>query len=553
MELLHEGNLETFYYSFTFKPLKNGEGKVWGILSSATDVTALVLSKQARIQEELTARNEQQKLVSLVENSADMIGVSNLEGNVIYLNKAGQELIGATSFEDCLRPSSDYFAAADLIKFQDEITASIAASGKWSGEIHYQNFQTGELIPCFINAFIIPDTVTGIPSSMASVTRDLRPELAAQKALADSEALLRNITTAAPAGLWMTDLDGRLTYVNEIWVNWTQKSFDHHLKQGWRQSIAKEDFLQANQSFDADFKSRRFHKSQFRIIDNEGNIRWISRTGNPNYNSEGQFLGYIGACVDITELKQLQDQKDEFINIASHELRTPLTSLSASLQILQRGLEKSGDKATMTTFLQKANLHTGRLAGLINDLLDVTKIERGRLVLNKSSFFLPELIAESCEHLSLTGTHEIIITGDPGGELFADKDRIDQVLVNMINNAIKYAPDSKIIRTTITAKEKQVRVSVQDYGPGIAADQIPGIFDRYFRADADNKRFSGLGLGLYISREIIKRHGGKIGVDSVPGVGSTFWFTLPFNKVKAESGNNQMPAATLSSKSSQSF
>lgn len=543
MELLYEGSLQTFYYSFTFKPLKNEDGKVWGILSSATDVTALVLSKQARIQEELTAKNEQQKLVSLVENSADIIGVTNLEGNVTYLNKAGQELIGATSFEDCLRPSSDYFAAADLLKFQDEISTSIAASGKWSGEIHYQHFQTGELIPCFINAFIITDSLTGIPSAMASVTRDLRPELAAQKALADSEALLRNVTRAAPAGLWMTNQQGHLTYVNEIWVNWTQKPLVHHLKHGWRHSIAKEDLLQSSQSFDAEFKSRKSHKSQFRIIDNEGHIRWISRTGNPNYNSEGQFLGYIGACVDITELKQLQDQKDEFINIASHELRTPLTSLSASLQILQRGLEKSGDKATMATFLQKANLHTGRLAGLINDLLDVTKIERGKLVLNKSSFSLPELIAESCDHFRLTGTHQIIITGDPGAELFADKDRIDQVLVNMINNAIKYAPDSKIIRTMITANEKQVRVSVQDYGPGIAEDQIAGIFDRYFRADADNKRFSGLGLGLYISREIIKRHGGEIGVESVPGEGSTFWFTLPFNKVKSKPANPKMPVA----------
>jgi signal transduction histidine kinase len=128
------------------------------------------------------------------------------------------------------------------------------------------------------------------------------------------------------------------------------------------------------------------------------------------------------------------------------------------------------------------------------------------------------------------GKHSIHIQGDKELEIYADEHRIDQVIVNLVNNAVKYAPDSKDIFITIEKEQDQVKIAVRDDGPGISEDKIPHLFDRYYRVHSTGYQGSGLGLGLYICAEIIKRHGGEIGVESELGKGSTFWFTLPLQQ-----------------------
>ncbi|EHQ30317.1 PAS domain-containing sensor histidine kinase [Mucilaginibacter paludis] len=480
------------------------------------------------LRNEIALKKEQQNLITVVENSADMIVVTDLEGNVTYINKAGQQLIGADNIEECYKKALGYFMPDATHLLGKEVRPNMLKNGAWAGEIQCRHFKTGEAIPAWLNAFTVNDPATGEPIGFASVTRDMRAEKAAQQALAQSEELFRKITIASPAALWMTDINSQITYVNEVWINWTGYSLAEQLGAGWLKAVVEEDRTTAANKLTSDFERHKFHESQFRIKSTDGQLRYIICTGNPQYNTHGAFTGYIGACVDITELKQLQRQKDDFIGIASHELKTPVTSIKAYTQLLESMMRKKGDLKE-AGMISKMNVQINRLTMLIEDLLDVTKITSGRLQFHQTWFNFNQMMQEVVEDLQrTTAKHTLIEDFNADTEIYSDKDRVGQVLINLITNAIKYSPDSDeiIIRTAI--ENNEVQVSVQDFGIGIAQDKIDKVFEQFYRVSGDKEHtFPGLGLGLYISSEIIKREGGKIWVDSVEGKGSKFCFSLP--------------------------
>jgi signal transduction histidine kinase len=226
--------------------------------------------------------------------------------------------------------------------------------------------------------------------------------------------------------------------------------------------------------------------------------------------------------------KDLDEKKDEFIGVASHELKTPVTSIKAFTQILARRCEKTGDVDSFE-MLRKIDRHVNRLSEHINELLDITKISANELNLNLERFRLEGLIQEVVDETELgTTTHKIIRKVKCQAEVYADRERIRQVITNLIENAIKYSPRGENIIVELKCKNHSARLSVRDFGIGIPVDEQQKVFDRYYRSEnRSTENFSGLGLGLYISSEIIKQHGGKIRVKSKPNKGSTFYFNLP--------------------------
>ena len=245
------------------------------------------------------------------------------------------------------------------------------------------------------------------------------------------------------------------------------------------------------------------------------------------FDAEGNAYRFSGILQDVTDDFEMEKRKDEFISVASHELKTPITSLNASMQILQKLVKTEPVSDRVRTFVGKANNNLKKLLHLLDDLLNVTRLQQGQLAINKNRFNLAELVRDSCEHVNQDDRHEIVLSGDEELMVDADYRRIDQVLVNFINNAIKYSPQAKLIEVNIERIGADAKVSVRDFGIGIGPEKLPHLFDRYYRVDSLGHQFSGLGLGLYISAEIINLHNGKIGVVSERGEGSTFWFTLP--------------------------
>jgi signal transduction histidine kinase len=269
---------------------------------------------------------------------------------------------------------------------------------------------------------------------------------------------------------------------------------------------------------------------EYTIINPIDNVRRVVKAkGRAAFDEEGNAHRFSGILQDITDEYDIKVRKDEFISVASHELKTPITSLNASMQILQKLIKTELVTDKVRLFVGKASNNLNKLVHLLDDLLNVTKLQQGQLALNKTRFNLSELITDSCDHLSHTSNHEVEISGDKELMVYADYRRIDQVLVNLVNNAIKYSPQSNRIDISFVKDGDNAVVYVQDYGIGINPEKLPHLFDRYYRVDGLGHQFSGLGLGLYISSEIIKRHDGEIGVDSTWGEGSRFWFKLPID------------------------
>lgn len=225
------------------------------------------------------------------------------------------------------------------------------------------------------------------------------------------------------------------------------------------------------------------------------------------------------------EVKALNEKKDEFIGLASHELKTPLTSITGYLQILDR--LKSDDSSGK--FVTKTIHQVKRLTALVSDLLDVSKIEAGKLQLLREKFDIRATLDDAIELIQQSHTtHNITLNSSFDTlEIYGDPHRIEQVVINLLTNAIKYSYLANQVEVYLTGTANEVKVGIKDYGIGIAPEKLSQVFSRFYRVEELNPHISGLGIGLYISHEIISRHNGKLWVESELDKGSTFWFTLP--------------------------
>jgi two-component system sensor histidine kinase/response regulator len=226
------------------------------------------------------------------------------------------------------------------------------------------------------------------------------------------------------------------------------------------------------------------------------------------------------------ELQEAVKKKDEFISIASHELKTPLTTIKAYVQLLDRTI---GADDPTRTYVERTLLQVEKLDNLIVDLLDLSRIESGKLKFNKKAFAFEATLSNAVEMIRQTyPDYTILRKGTADVEVFGDETRIEQVIINYLTNAVKYSPDQKEVEIEAGVQpDGQVYVRVKDHGIGIRKEDHQHIFSKFYRAEEAASRFQGLGIGLYICAEIIRRHEGVYGVESEPGQGATFYFSVP--------------------------
>lgn len=264
----------------------------------------------------------------------------------------------------------------------------------------------------------------------------------------------------------------------------------------------------------------------------DGKIKHLQVNTAIIHNRSGEVIAVAAIINDITQQKEMEERKDDFVNMASHELKTPITSIKLFIDVLQRHLQKVND-AQGTKILENINKQTERLQTLVNDLLDVSRLQTGKLTFTKEIFRIDELIEEIIATIQSTIKKQVLTFAEKHKiSVYADRFRIYQVLTNLIDNAAKYSKEGKEIIVRLSKKDTNAIVSVQDFGIGIAQDQQKKIFERLYQVnDIKEKTFPGFGMGLYISKEIINRHNGSIWVDSEKNKGSIFYFTLPSRKI----------------------
>lgn len=262
-----------------------------------------------------------------------------------------------------------------------------------------------------------------------------------------------------------------------------------------------------------------------------GEEKWSHIKARPIKNNKGKVVTVVTIINDITQRKELERKKDDFISIASHELKTPVTSIKGYVHLLKKA-HKPRDEHVR--YLEKVELQVERLTNLIKDLLDLSVIRSEKLVFRNEKFEFSELAQEVVDDLQRTNTtHRIMLeTNGIKKVVSADRDKISQVLANIIMNAIKYSPGSDKVKVKLLESPEHVGVAVRDYGIGISHDEKDKIFDRFYRTkDARAKTYPGLGIGLYLSRQIVVKYNGKIWAETKRDQGTTFCFRLPAESI----------------------
>ncbi|MEO7961346.1 MAG: ATP-binding protein [Ginsengibacter sp.] len=270
------------------------------------------------------------------------------------------------------------------------------------------------------------------------------------------------------------------------------------------------------------------YQAEYPVLWPDGSQHWISASGKIMISDNGSGNRLIGITQDITPRIEFDKRKDEFLGVVSHELKTPLTSLKANLQLLER-YKDDPSNVIVPKLIDSSSRSAEKINKMVDELLNVQRFNDGNLPLEKTTFTIWHMLNICCNHVRIDGKHTLTVQGDEQLEIYADEHRIDQVVVNFVNNAVKYAPESRNIYLSITKEGEFAKVAVTDTGPGIPPHNLPHLFDRYWRADHSGLNYSGLGLGLYICSQIIKRHDGEIGATSELGKGSTFWFKVPIH------------------------
>jgi PAS domain S-box-containing protein len=484
---------------------------------------------------ELKAKTELQRLANIVEISEDFCNYTDLEGNTIYINSAGQKLIGVDSVNISKANIYTYHSEESSTLIRTTIMDQLLECGKWSGTLELKHLETAELIPIHKQLFIIRDQLSNEPIAIAGIARDLRAEINATKAMDLKNAELYQavkelefLANAVPAVVWTATPDGMLDYINERWYECSDVPISDSLGTKWAATLHPDDVRLTLKSWQSSISSGEPYQVEFRLKDKFGNYRWWLVRALALTNKHGQISKWYGTNTDITEQKELERQKDNFLSVASHELNTPVTSIKAYAQVLETMLKRSGDEKN-AALMAKMDKQINRLTSLIGDLLDVTKINSGRLEFQNVSFDFNEMVCDSIADLQLSAEkHEIQSKLGEVGMIVGDRERICQVVVNLLTNAIKYSPDANRIIVYTENHVDEVQLCVQDFGIGLNRDKKDRVFEQFYRVSGTKEHtFPGLGLGLYISSEIVKQLGGRIWVNSVEGKGSTFCFAIP--------------------------
>jgi two-component system phosphate regulon sensor histidine kinase PhoR len=328
-----------------------------------------------------------------------------------------------------------------------------------------------------------------------------------------------------PVIVWTARPDGSIDYFNKQWFEYTGLSFEQSIK-SLDSIIHQDDLGPALKAWEEAVTKAKTFEREYRIkraID--GAYRWHLGKGEAFRDEDGHIIAWFGTSTDIEDQKKEIERKDEFISVASHELKTPLTSLKGYLQLMQSQAHLPDDTKL---YLSKGNISINKLQHLINDLLDVSKIKAGRLEFDKARVDLDTLVENCVENsnymypgyrFSKEGTGSVMIIGNA--------ERLEQVIMNLVNNAVKYSPGNHSITVRIEQTNDCGKVSVIDKGVGMSAADQKRIFERFYRSDHNKFIASGLGMGLYISAEIIKEHNGSMSVSSKLNEGSVFSFSLP--------------------------
>ena len=382
------------------------------------------------------------------------------------------------------------------------------------------------------------------PGYMTGISMDITEHKQAEQALRDSEQRFRHMADALPVLIWVSDVTKACAWFNQYWLNFTGRPMQELLGDGWVQDVHKDDLARCLHDYTTQFDARQSFVTEYRLRRHDGEYRWVEDSGIPWFAPSGEFVGYIGACVDFTDRKQAEDRlrllaadlsdaarhKDEFLAMLAHELRNPLAPIHNSVQLLRL---TGGNPQAVQTAAGMLERQVGQMVRLVEDLLDINRLSRGKIELRRARVEVTSIINNAVEAVRSQPqwSDRDFRVSSPPQPIFlnADPIRLGQVVGNLLNNACKFTDNGGRVEVELERDSADVVIRVRDNGIGIAADQVPRIFDMFAQVDSSLERQqSGLGIGLTLVKHLVEMHGGAVearsaGIDQ----GSEFIVRLP--------------------------
>ncbi|GLV59346.1 two-component hybrid sensor and regulator [Dictyobacter sp. S3.2.2.5] len=463
--------------------------------------------------------------------------------NPLYMQLLGQRPILGKSVREVLPEieGQGYFEMLDQVYQTGKAISGIEA------RLELQNNTTGQFEEHFFNFVYQPLTsasgeVEGILVHAVEVTE----EVWARRQLTTSEARFRFLAEEMPQKVFMADPNGGVNYFNPQWTAFTGLPFEEIRDWGWTRFVHPEDVEENVSRWRHSIETGEPFYCEHRFRRADGVYRWHMSQAIPIRDNKGNITQWIGTNTDIEDQKQLEGRKDEFLHMVSHDLRSPLAAMKGNLQFSQRKLSRlrplvaDVHEAIPKTLDEVSELIVRALRQidiqnrLIGDLLDISRIQSGQLNLDLKLCDLVPLVQEiALDHQAATPGRTITLDLPDAEEplmVLADADRIGQVVSNYLTNALKYSAASAPVTVGVRQSGNTARVWVRDRGPGLSPQQKQRIWERFYKAPGiaiTTGAGHGIGLGLYICQTLVQRHNGEVGVESIQGQGSTFWFTIP--------------------------
>jgi len=561
-------------------PILDDQGEITEWFGTASDITEQKKAEQAL--KDARAQAEQQKRVyeTITSNTPDLMYVFSLDYKFTYVNSALLTMWGKTwdtAVGKGLRENG--YEEWHALMHEREIDKVAATKQPIRGEVSFPHAILGRRVYDYILTPIINEQ--GEVEAVAGTTRDVTERKSWEDSLANSAEELQAINEEmASTNEELAASNEELIATNEELASVNQELIiaHHKIEEGqvayrlavnaanfgtWHIHSITREFItdarlkelfgyypeeplsieQAIAQITEEYRGYVSSKLENAIYNNgdydvtypviglhDNKLRWLRAIGNLKVDPSGAFSAFTGVVQDITEQKQDEIRKNDFIGMVSHELKTPLTSMKGYIQILLSKLRKQEDEFILGA-LQKANGQISKMTSMINGFLNISRLESGKIHIEHQIFDLALLIKESEEEsLATISSHTIIYDQVETTFVDADRDKIGQVIHNLISNAVKYSPQGSIINIACIIDNGTAKITVKDHGMGIKPEDIDKIFDRYYRVDGDHMfSISGFGIGLYLCAEIIKRHHGQVWVESEFGKGSTFGFSLPLS------------------------
>ncbi|WP_437751818.1 PAS domain S-box protein [Sorangium sp. So ce1389] len=401
----------------------------------------------------------------------------------------------------------------------------------------------------------------GQPRSMIGMVTDITEKRAAADALRESEERFRNIADNSPVMIWVTRPDACCIYLNKVWSDFTGQAQAAGLGFGWLDMLHPEDAERSASIFRAANARREPFRFDYRLRRRDGQYRWCIDAAAPRFSPSGEFLGYVGSVIDITDRKEAEEErarlleveqaarseaeranrlKDEFLSTVSHELRTPLTAILGWTHLLRRRV--SCEDEDLCKGLAVIDRNARAQAQLIEDLLDMGRITSGKIHLDVQPLDLHDVVGTAVSSVTPSAAAKGIrlekISSPAVGLTRGDPNRLQQVVWNLLSNAIKFTPAGGSVQVKVSRAGDHVEITISDTGEGIKPEFLPHVFERFRQADASTtRRHGGLGLGLAIVKHLVELHGGAVRATSAGvGKGATFTVELPLDVAHAPAG-----------------